>query len=189
MSEKLVFYPSVVEEPGLIRRPIGAEEWQSLRERFSIYAESLQPQEKAFIKAVALSIARNLEELDGIMEALCQTTCPSCTHICCHAKGVFYNEVDLLFLTAYGSFYPPSQTRLMATQHFCTYWEPERGCRLPRLFRPYVCTWFICENQSALLEEIFTPRNRRRLDSLYTTIRHSRLVLASRLPEVHSKNI
>lgn len=181
MSKISASYTSIFEEPGLLRRPVSPDEWQLLRKNFYNHAESLENKEKELAKAAVLSIAENLKELDGFMDILCRATCSSCIDICCHAKGVFYNEVDLFFLTVHGSFYPPSQTRVTASQKLCAYWDSDKGCRLPRLFRPYVCTWFICEAQSSLMEEILTPRNRRKIDFLYSTIRRDRLTLASLL--------
>jgi hypothetical protein len=31
------------------------------------------------------------------------------------------------------------------------YWKP-KGCVLPRMSRPWICTWYLCPTQKAILE-------------------------------------
>ncbi|MCX7822234.1 MAG: hypothetical protein N2260_02170 [Syntrophobacterales bacterium] len=188
---KRILHPreSVTEEPNFLRRPIGENEWKEIQKSLKNYVNSSSPEHILLMKEVSLSIASNIHELDKFMDLLCAKTCYLCSDICCHARGVFYNEVDLLFLTVYGDFYPPSQTRSSQDQKFCSYWESTKGCLLPRVSRPYVCTWFICGDQVAVLESLFDAKTHRYLNALYNTIRHGRLILASFCTEFYSKNI
>jgi len=185
------FHNKATEEPAFLRKPLNVEEWQEVRKVLVSQIEKLGSTDRKILLDSTCSIAELLRELDDFMNFLCLHTCPHCTDICCHAKDVFYNEVDLFFLTIYGDFYPPSQTRSSPSQEFCSYWEPHRGCSLERIFRPYVCTWFICDDQVRIMENLLTSRNRRKIDAIYTDIRHHRLILASFLPQLDlpSKNI
>jgi hypothetical protein len=183
-SSIISFHSKITEEPAFLRKPLTSKEWQEVREVLADHIERLAPTDKKILVESALSVAKLLKELDDFMNFLCLHTCPRCTDICCHAKDVFYNEVDLFFFTIYGDFYPPSQTRSSLSQKFCSYWEPFHGCRLERLFRPYVCTWFICEDQVRIMETLLPPRKRRKIDAIYAGIRHHRLILASFLPPI-----
>lgn len=179
----------MIEEPSVLRRPIDSKEWCHILKTLSQAVHSLDSQKMRIARKVSLSIAEAILELDHFMEILCAGTCPLCNDICCHARNVFYNEVDLLFLVVYGKFYPPSQTRSSPDQKFCFYWRQNRGCIIHRLYRPYVCTWFICDKQSMLLEETFSNKDKRRFVGLYDRIRHFRLRLVSFIPQFYSKNI
>ncbi|MEJ5301066.1 MAG: hypothetical protein WHS38_08775 [Thermodesulforhabdaceae bacterium] len=181
----------VIEEPTVIRQPLNSSEWQKIKETLAFHFKNVDSFSRRMLTSSAIAIEEQLKKLDELMDLLCIHTCPSCADICCHAKNVFYNEVDLFFLTIHGSFYPPHQTRSSPEQKLCSYWEPHRGCTIPRLFRPYICTWFICDNQVKIMENMLTIREHREVISSYTIIRHHRLILASFLPplEIASKNI
>lgn len=184
---KLHYTPE--EEPAALRRPIKIDEWNEIRRTLSLLVKGLDDSDRKLAERIALSIANIFSELDLIMDLLCTRTCHYCSNICCHAKVVFYTEVDLLFLTVYGKFYPSSQTRLSPEQEFCSYWKRAQGCILPRLFRPYICTWFICDRQTDLLREILSAKAERRLGELYKAMRHYRLLLSSLIFRSTSKNI
>jgi hypothetical protein len=94
-------------------------------------------------------ITWGIEWLDPIMDRYCGETCPACDDPCCTGHKVFFNQADLLYLTALKSKIPPGQTRSRPTQA-CRYLGA-KGCRLSRFHRPYVCVWFLCDAQMELL--------------------------------------
>jgi len=97
------------------------------------------------------------------MEALCQTTCPFCNDICCRRACVWIDFKDLLFLHL-ADIQPPSQQLLAERGERCRYSGPA-GCRLERIGRPFVCTWYLCPAQTARLLKI--PDQKKRIaDSL-----------------------
>ena len=141
--------------------------------------EKLAAERKQLVQQIAVSIKKLLLELNPVMDFLCKYTCFRCENVCCDAQHVFYNEVDLFFFVGLGVSLPPFQTRANGFQIRCSYWVRNFGCLLERIFRPYVCTWFICERQLEILNETFNNRQKNYLEQLFCTIRRARLLLCS----------
>jgi hypothetical protein len=76
-------------------------------------------------------------------------TCPWCPDHCCLTAKVWFDFKDLLFLHLNGHQIPPAQL-LSNLKETCAYWRPN-GCKLPRIARPWVCTWYLCPTQTANL--------------------------------------
>jgi hypothetical protein len=138
----------ITEEPALYRRPMSDREWQQvlivLQGRLSaLGAETISP--------LVRSLRERIQWLDAVMVRYCEATCPSCEDPCCHGLQVFYNRTDLLWLLALDEHFPPGQTRRGPTEP-CRYLT-QNGCILPRMLRPYVCVWFLCEAQVNLLRD------------------------------------
>lgn len=113
-------------------------------------------------------IQRNLSELDrvislvqkvqnrlasifSILDDLCKATCPWCPDPCCLSAKVWIDFKDLLFLHLGELPIPPEQL-LPNFEKICRYWSP-KGCVLPRMSRPWVCTWYLCPTQQANLRK------------------------------------
>jgi len=86
-----------------------------------------------------------------LLDDLCAVTCPWCPDNCCLTATVWIDFKDLLFLHLNGHEIPPSQL-LADLKETCRYWGP-RGCMLPRIARPWVCTWYLCPTQKANLRQ------------------------------------
>lgn len=86
-----------------------------------------------------------------IMDRLCGATCHDCTDICCQHACVWIDFKDLLFLHL-AAIPVPDHQLIDHRGERCRYGAPD-GCRLDRLQRPYVCTWYLCPAQSALLKK------------------------------------
>jgi len=97
----------------------------------------------------ARQLRRLLEQTFLIMENLCRQTCPSCTDVCCQRAWVWIDFRDLLFLHLADIALPDRQL-LCRQGDRCRYAGPD-GCRLERIQRPFVCTWYVCPEQSRLL--------------------------------------
>ena len=80
---------------------------------------------------------------------------------------VWLDFPDLLFMHLSGQALPLGQLRAQRSEA-CAYLGP-KGCRLPRLSRPWVCTWYLCPEQKARMqawseeerrevEEVILPR-------------------------------
>jgi hypothetical protein len=80
-----------------------------------------------------------------LMDRLCGETCPDCTDICCRRAWVWADFKDLLFFHLAGIPLPDQQ--LMSRKgDRCRYGGAD-GCRLERIQRPFVCTWYLCPAQ------------------------------------------
>jgi hypothetical protein len=94
---------------------------------------------------------RLLESIFPRMDALCGQTCPDCTDICCQRAWVWADFRDLLFCRLAGVD-PPGRQLLSREGDHCRYGGPE-GCRLERIRRPFVCTWYLCPAQMKRLRQ------------------------------------
>lgn len=123
----------------------------------------------------AIAAARDLRRLVAsifpILNNLCIATCPWCPEPCCLTASPWYDFRDLVFLHLNLLEIPRAQT-IYAYRETCRYLSP-RGCTLPRITRPWICTWYLCPVQTAYLKK----RNRcqwRAFDRRVCEIKHGR---------------
>ena len=104
-----------------------------------------------FQKAAALAqkLKLGLESIYSALDELCIDSCPWCPEPCCLKAVAWFDFKDLLFLHFNQQPIPPAQPKANLGMP-CRYLGP-RGCRLPRLTRPWTCTWYICPTQTAKL--------------------------------------
>jgi hypothetical protein len=76
---------------------------------------------------------------------LCRSTCRYCPDPCCTHAWAWFDFKDLLFMHLSNLEIPASQTISSSNDH-CIYLSA-RGCRLSRMTRPWVCTWYFCPPQ------------------------------------------
>lgn len=84
------------------------------------------------------------------MDRYCHATCHGCQDFCCNADGIYFDLADLIYLLILDNDLPTGQTRAERGAP-CRYLA-EEGCILPRMCRPFICTWYLCEPQMTLLE-------------------------------------
>jgi hypothetical protein len=163
------------EESNRHRRPIPDNEWRSI---LASVRRALADLDSSELHSLARRIADGIRQLDDLMTKYCAETCPLCEDPCCDGKDVFYNQADLVYLTALGAAMPPGQTRSRPMEP-CRYLGAD-GCILSRLERPYVCVWFLCDAQMRLLqgEKAVFQRN---VVQVMQDIRSSRLMLETLL--------
>ncbi len=137
-----------IEESSLYRQPMSSSQWREVTE---ILRAELALLDQEAVQSSAGQIREALQWLDPVMTEYCASTCPSCKDPCCHAQAIFFNRTDLLSLIASGTSLPPGQTRVSPLAP-CRYLQPT-GCDLPRIARPYVCVWYLCEAQMELFGE------------------------------------
>jgi len=118
----------------------------------------------------AEQLRHSLEQTFPIMEGLCRQTCPTCTDICCRRAWVWIDFKDLLFLHLAGI--PPPEAQLLRRQGDRCRYAGSDGCRLERIQRPFVCTWYVCPDQSRLLAAHLLEKQR--LSSLLNQIKKQR---------------
>ena len=99
----------------------------------------------------ARKIQFRLESIFPLMDDLCAVTCPWCPDPCCLAAKVWVDFKDLLFLHLSYCQIPPVQL-LNDLKKKCRYSSP-KGCTLPRISRPWACTWYLCPTQMANLRK------------------------------------
>ena len=123
------------------------------REANASLSRSLNHHRKQLSESIRLAnrLRSHLLSIFPIMDGLCQRTCPDCTDICCQHAWVWADFRDLLFLHLAAIPVPDRQLVGRRGDH-CRYASPQ-GCRLERLQRPFVCTWYICPAQTRLLSK------------------------------------
>ena len=114
--------------------------------------------------AVADFLETQLQTLFPILDELCINTCPRCPETCCLTAKIWFDFKDLLFLHL--ACKPvPLNPPLAALEDTCLY-SGYKGCMLPRISRPWICTWYLCPAQVAIL---------RKGDSLQYNLFHRRV--------------
>lgn len=130
-------------------------DWQAANQSFS-HLIRLHDPAFAPVRAAALLLAERLATLSNGVDRLCRATCRFCPKPCCDSAWAWFDFKDLLFMHLCGMALPGGQT-LSAPGDRCRYLGP-RGCRLPRLARPWVCTWYACPPQAARLRRMPAAR-------------------------------
>lgn len=97
----------------------------------------------------AHTIRQYYEILFPLMDNICCHTCPGCRDICCRRAWVWIDFKDLLFLHL--AAIPTPDRQLLQQQGDRCYFAGPEGCRLKRIQRPFVCTWYLCPDQTRLL--------------------------------------
>lgn len=160
-----------MEESNLLRHPMTDEQWT---EATGVLSLSVKSMDGTTVRALVESIFAGIQRIDPLMTAYCLQTCPSCSDPCCRGQDIYYNQADVLYLTALGDPVPPGQTR-SSLHDPCRYLGPN-GCVLPRTVRPYVCAWYLCESHMDLFSDEPAGIQRSVVDTL-RAIRFSRLSL------------
>lgn len=122
----------------------------------------------------AEAIAHYLRCLADLFEQLAPDTCAVCQDPCCRRANVWLDFKDLLYLHLSRASLPPHQLRRNLHEP-CRYLG-RRGCRLPRLSRPWICTWYICPAQREVIARDI-PGGRARIDGLRTRIKSRRAAM------------
>ena len=103
----------------------------------------------------ALTLAKTLKikmfSIFPLLDELCQKSCPWCPDPCCLKANVWFDFTDLLFLYLNNEPVPSCQLKT-CSDDTCRYSGPE-GCTLPRITRPWICTWYLCPTQTAILRK------------------------------------
>ena len=120
---------------------------------------------------IAQSILRKLSDIFSDMDSLCAQTCSRCKAPCCRVATVWFDYKDLIFLHLNGLCIAPTQP-LHHDKHHCRYLG-EKGCLLPRVERPWICTIYLCPAQTALLRGV-SSQYYRELDLKLKTIQQQR---------------
>ncbi len=107
------------------------------------------PSELALARECARKLEALLSRFSPELDRLCRLSCPWCPDPCCLRAKVWFDFTDLLFVHLSGQDIPPRQPITDWDQH-CAYLGP-KGCTLPRLSRPWICTWYLCLPQRKLI--------------------------------------
>ena len=142
---------------------------RSLNFHRRIYHYEFEP-----VISVAKKLRQHLESIFSDLDELCIDSCPWCPEPCCLQASIWFDFKDLLFLHFNGQSIPPAQPKDNLSMP-CRYLGPG-GCRLPRITRPWICTWYLCPTQTAKLRNGHR-RKRKFLDLAFAQIKSERNLL------------
>ena len=98
---------------------------------------------------MAEQLKGHLKSIFFLLDELCYMTCPWCPDSCCLKATVWMDFKDLLFLDLAGEKFPPAQL-IKSPSDTCRYLG-QKGCILPRIKRPWICTLYLCPTQNRIL--------------------------------------
>ena len=133
--------------PDLYKKPFAEVQWRQLTGGLK---ENFSPPDRERMQLLAQAIREGLLWCDETMDRYCHATCHGCRDFCCEADGIYFDLADLIYLLILDNDLPAGQTRAQQGAP-CRYLAKE-GCILPRMCRPFICTWYLCEPQMALLD-------------------------------------
>ncbi len=95
------------------------------------------------VKKFAQNYKLQMLSLDPIIESFTSKVCPYCGTVCCRQKFALPNREDIILFWALGFKLPRYDLKrdINSSCQFLSY----TGCNLPRLCRPFRCTWYFCE--------------------------------------------
>jgi hypothetical protein len=120
--------------------------WQEANLSIDFHLKSDYPELKPAVQ-IAGRTHSHLETLFPSLDDLCLKTCPRCPDACCLSASPWYDFRDLVFLHLNHFPIPLTQT-ISAMKETCCYLS-HKGCTLPRMIRPWICTWYLCPTQMA----------------------------------------
>lgn len=125
-------------------------EWRAAHQAIAYHLRR-HPTDLAPIKSRAQTLQSCLKAVFPIMDELCAASCPWCPEACCLKASVWFDFKDLLFMHFNSLSIPPCQPKANFKNPCC--FLGSRGCRLPRINRPWICTWYLCPTQTAILRK------------------------------------
>jgi hypothetical protein len=124
--------------------------WRAVTTAFDHHLSLSHFRRLSKVRRKAGAVLRLMARLDRPMDTLSQVTCPQCEDPCCRRATLWYDFVDLLVMASTCQPWPPGQP-MAAGGAQCRYLG-QAGCLLPRIQRPWICTWYLCPRQTAQLE-------------------------------------
>jgi hypothetical protein len=158
-----------------VRRPLSPLAWKQCNRIISAWLSGSSNEISRSARSWAEIIKENLKWLDPLFQGYVNTSYNRCQDPCCQATSIFFDRTDLLYLHSLAVSIPHTQTRIK-TGDPCHYLA-EQGCILPRIHRPYVCTWFMCDLHYECFEAE-QPKTQREFLRRLSEIRHYRQKLS-----------
>ena len=158
-------------------------EWREFHHTLS-HTISTRAVELNRARSMAFNIREQFLAASRIMERLCSQTCTHCPAVCCLSAKIWADFKDVLFWHFCGLAVPLWQT-ISHVDQICRYLG-SRGCTLPRLSRPFVCTWYLCPTQVSRLQANTNDDDLESLRSTLRSIKHDRQMMENAFVEAVS---
>lgn len=148
-----------------------SEEWREMMLSVERIGAALGDSRRAVMEVVG-EMCDLYAELDGALQMLCSATCPDCVEVCCQKATVWYDMKDVLFLYHAAQRFPEHQVRRNEDGSCC--FLAADGCVIPRSERPFICTWYLCSAQTALLSAEHELTENPDIRDLIRQLKHTR---------------
>ncbi|RUM88969.1 MAG: hypothetical protein DSZ23_03835 [Thermodesulfatator sp.] len=109
-----------------------------LRNFFSEHADKLEK-----VRQKALVMKQCYDDFDPFIEYYTSRVCPYCGTVCCANKFGFPEFADIITFLSLGLTIPAYNLNVDG-EAICQF-IGDKGCVLPRIQRPYRCTWYFCD--------------------------------------------
>ncbi|MGD9177897.1 MAG: hypothetical protein PVJ35_08135, partial [Desulfobacterales bacterium] len=149
--------------------------WQAANQAIAYHLQRYRTDLKQLYDQ-AQALKSRLNAVFPILNALCTHSCPWCPDPCCLKANAWFDLKDLLFLHFNKLSIPPCQPKA-SSETPCRYFG-SKGCRLPRITRPWICTWYLCPTQTAKLRKDH-PAKHKLLDQAFAQIKSDRNLMES----------
>ena len=126
------------------------DQWQAVNRAIRFHCDRYPENFKSAV-SLAQKTKRRLQTIFPVLDEMCADSCPWCPEPCCLKASVWFDFKDLLFLHFNEQPIPPAQPKANLNMP-CRYLG-SRGCRLPRMTRPWICTWYLCPTQKDRLRK------------------------------------
>jgi hypothetical protein len=144
--------------PQSISPPWGSvSAWQEANFSIDFHVKRYYPRLGAVLQ-IARETCTRLVSIFPALDDICRLTCSRCPDVCCLSASPWYDWRDLIFLHLNRLSIPPNQTISGFTETCC--YLGHKGCTLPRVTRPWICTWYLCPAQTANLNARNIDRRR-----------------------------
>ena len=124
--------------------------WQEANRSIDFHLKRYSPRLMPVMQS-ARETRRRLESIFLSLNDLCLMTCPRCPDVCCLSASPWYDLRDLIFLHLNQLSIPLTQP-ISGFKETCCYLS-HKGCTLPRIIRPWICTWYLCPPQTANVKD------------------------------------
>lgn len=126
-------------------------------------------------REIAHQITGKIGSIDDSLDILCRSTCVDCHDICCGKATLWYDFRDLLFIYLNSGKFPRQQ--IFKNKDLRCSRLTLSGCRLKRCNRPFICTWYICPEQTEVMQEREFAKEGSDITSILQEIQSDRKIL------------
>ena len=154
--------------------------WQAVQHVLAFTLDQMAGDCRKGLEEQAKSLQADYEAIFPLLDRACAATCPCCPTPCCLVADARFDLKDLLFIHLARVPAPMGQPRGEGST-ICRYLGAS-GCLLPRISRPWICTWYLCPMQKQWLSS-YVPEDFRRLGSGIKSIKQRRNLIEAQLIE------
>ncbi len=122
--------------------------WRQIDELVEFFSSNSQ--ELSMVKSSVPALVAAFDKLDPLIQSYTAKVCPYCGTVCCANKFGFPEFADVVVFLSLGLDIP--DYNLDVDEEAICQFIGEKGCVLPRIQRPYRCTWYFCDPLLVQLE-------------------------------------